>query len=594
MYLKSTLQVLKNGLIDSTHTVEIDVKDLTIAQLPNGTTIGHTIRRFGSDKVYAQLIIWSYYKDNKLWNEVLISNSAIENAAGDFTANYVMEYTNPFTQDVLKIERQGCLFYDGTGYLELVGKPEYNPIKSAEDFYFRYFNKLDKTRILEEYHNTYGKLDSLTEYPSASFSPIDGTVKMYDPAKVTHQTGSPRNIGDLWDKACLLKVAVDSGLPTDKLVGNIYGWLSQQARRPVHYISADNQMPFQASEHPKTVMSEFGPSKLWGATDLLGREKFVPPTIGKSSWNSWDHEHLSIDQLVAGYILFGSQYCYLQIRLILEGIMTHPHLKSPKTTISPRVFGWNLRALTWGLLINNNENEIVNYKKAINILLDTYKLGAKYSPIPSVFEQKADPSHLYPTYDDMLKWYDYFSYQLPTSDNYLKLVDLYNITPTDVLNKALAKALVDNLYTAYGYKALLTCLDTWNFVSVFQLAVAAMATAFYNEAHIVGDTKSYEIIQHLMLCLLTKARNQNGTFWYDYGAVLDRTSGTGKETNGVNLWVCGALGMLYDYVPITYKDIAKNAIMSVYNDNKYALPSDVNFYSWMVQNAYKFGYADEV
>lgn len=592
MYFKVSLYINEIGkeIVSS-----LGLGDLKISTLENGLQIGVGVLKFTDGGInYGHGIIWSYFDGKDIWHEILISNSSIEIPSGFFTADYEVTVAPPIGYPS-SVTRQGARFYDGTGYLELIGKPKLRPSSEDLAFYTRHFPN-DINPFVSYAKATATTMSQLDAFPHTEWSAEDWSTKTFDPAKNTHQTGSPRNIGYAWDKAAALisLYKSDQNHPLlDKYVNNIYGFIGQQSRRPIHFMHSSESILgsiFLASQHPKAVMSEYGPSKLWSSTDLLGREKFTAEQAKRGQWNSWDLEHLSVDQLVAGFILFGSQYCFLQIRLILEGLMTHPHLKTVKTSISSRVYGWNLRALAWGTLINPIQAETLKYHQAATNLLETYKTSMLYSPIPVVFPQKAAGDHLYPKAKDMFVIYEYKGYEYPTTPEYLTLKDNFDKDPVKYDN-ALVKSLVGHVYNKYGYDDLLPILDTWSFVSVFQLAVAASGTMLYNETFKVGSADCAKILQHILYCIYLKGNNPNGTFWYDYGAFLQAaTSGNGVDKAGVNIWVAGAIGMLLSVVPEYYKPTMISLIKKIYENNQYTTPENSIFYSWLVPTAKAIGY----
>ena len=577
-YAKVTLNVTSPKQLQL--TASIDLEQLQIHKQSNGVMTGYGFLSLkDGDSTYGHVKIWSYYSDPNIWHEILISNSSIESGVGYFEGSYAVELTAPIG-DPVTITRETGKFFDGTGYIELIGEPIYAPLPGAEEFYTRYIDLKDPIIASTLMNKKYSP--SLKD--GFSWSALDWSTIQFDTTKDTHTTGSPRNVGSAWMPA-LAAIACKNTTKLPEITGHIFGWLGQQCRRPLHFFH-DTGHAFSANEYPTLVMSEHGPSKLWSAKELWKRDTWTEEQKKKGKWSAWDNEHLTVDQLVAGYILYGSMFCLTQIKLIIEAVLTHPHLKIAKTSMSERVWGWDLRALAWAIFVIPNEADVARYKAAASVLIQAYMASAKYGPIPTIFPQPADGRHLYPTADEMLQWYPLNNLPLPETDpKFITALNNYQLTPNSDTDRALAKFLVDYLYPNFGYTELNKCLTTWSFVTPFQLAVMASGLSLYNDIHDLGLPQASTIAQHLVLCLFTKARNPSGTFWYDYGAVLpNHVVGDGTNMVGTTTWTAGGLAMLMQFVPVTYHKMISDSIKTVYNsNNKEALPSHDAFYSWFPQ-----------
>ncbi|MFN0208049.1 MAG: hypothetical protein ACKVS6_17220 [Planctomycetota bacterium] len=160
--------------------------------------------------------------------------------------------------------------------------------------------------------------------------------------KDTHQTGSPRN-----------------GLSSDGVLRTLqtghrewfdatYQKVSQQALRPI-------LRDIKASEHPECLLFEGVPHPKF--KDRIGREtnyssrfaKFREGTSGTyrketHGWNGFDHEHFTVDDLYACYLLTGDPWIQFELSGIGQAILTYEFGKKPATTHSSRGDGWVLRA----------------------------------------------------------------------------------------------------------------------------------------------------------------------------------------------------------------------------------------------------------
>lgn len=159
--------------------------------------------------------------------------------------------------------------------------------------------------------------------------------------KDTHQTGSPRN-----------------GLCSDGVLRTLQTgfreWFddtwrkgSQQALRPIC-------RDVRAAEHADLLLFEGMPHPK--RKDQLGREggfdprfvKFKEGTSGgyrqeTQGWNGFDHEHFSVDDLYALFVLTGDPWIRFELESIGEALLTYDFSKRPETTHSARGDGWVLR-----------------------------------------------------------------------------------------------------------------------------------------------------------------------------------------------------------------------------------------------------------
>ena len=596
--LSITLDILNGPTIQE----RLEMSDIAVTTLSSGVSSGYgaLVLKEG-DTTYAHLLIWSYWQHGKIWHEVLLQNCSIEQPAGYYEANYVIEI-DLFGKNST-IEREEAQFYDGTGYVEYFGEPFIAPVPGSMEFYNRYVPDNEKP-LFDAYMNE--NVVGLSSYPHINWSASDWCATLFDSARNTHTTGSPRNVGANWDQGTAVALLWSrlNNLPEanieekeaivtqlKKLTANIFGHIGQQSRRPIHFLHDEKSRVFSGADYtyPKTlVMGEFGPSRLWGANVLWGRDKLEDTRQGP--WNGWDHEHISVDWLVVGYLFYGSQYCFMQIRLLLEALITHPHLKDIKKTHSARVWGWGFKALSWGLYVNPFALENLRYKKSLQILMDSYTKYAVYQPIPYVFEQPADGRHIYPTAAQMLEWYTWFTLVLPNNTQYNELMEAYQ-TGQEEADRDLAEYLVNHIYHEYGGTELSKCLDYFGWVAGFHIATMAAGVNLYNDMHKGGNSQIYQIAQHILQCLLLKCRNKEGTFWGDYGTQNPyATAGNGVSKDGVNAWTAGGVGLLWSFLPVQWHKDAKDAIFSVYLDNKYTKPGAEFFASWFLPTAYYLGY----
>ena len=609
MFLTVVLSVKDGPAITAT----IPLESLAVSQIPNGVTHGYGWCKLASGgKTYAHVHIWSYYKDGKDWHEFNISNSSIEAAAFYYEADYTINL------DVLgvsrMITRSGAKFYDGTGYAELFGRPQFAPLPGGMDFMLR--NMPSNWNPIVTAAQSYTPSKQLGAYPldTNDWNAANWSTLQFDPAINTHQTGTPNGVGDATMEAVFLEVLskVNDAARVENLTDWVYGWIGQQSRRPYWFFHDANGAVWKESEYPKLVMSEYGPSKLWSATELWGRDK-PPAPQPKSPWNGLELEHFVIDNLVLGYLGYGSMMCFTQIILLIEGLLTHPHMRTVKVIPSLRAWGWGLRGLAWAMYCSPFNADKLRYFKAVQNLTAAYGKSQKFLPIASVMEMKAATDHIYPTHDELLQYFDFKDWEVPVADEtyqtklkaYTDAKAAYEAAPPNekpkflqaviITHNSLRTWLVSWIGVHHGTDEMVSVLELWSFENSFQCAVAAFATGLIQDVIEYGVPEIAAIRTHLLLCLMHHARNPNGTFWYDYATkLLGITSGDGVNKTGVNLWVAGCLGSLYPLVPVTKQDTVKAAIQSVYYANPYTQPSDTtntNFYRWFLSVSKHLGFA---
>lgn len=585
MFLEVNLDILdETGVKVSSLSNSLDFGNLSFADLPNGlkASFGRMLLQEGT-KTYAHVLIWSYFNSKDIWHEVFVTNCSIENPVGFYTGSYRIKVTAPYGAPV-EVIRDSGKFYDGTGFVEFIGEPKYSPMPTAVGFYNRYFPS--DTQPIVDAANNFKHGDKLESFPHIDWDPSDWTQGKFDTTKNTHTTGSPRNVGITWHLGNFLTLVDSDAKPN--ITKEIYGYIGQQSRRPVHFLHDANSATYTPEEYPNLAMGEHGPEKIWGSTELWGRDKLKKVT---GLWNGWDLEHFTIDYLIVGYLFYGSQFCYMHLKLLLEAVMTSVYVKKVNTGNTVRSFGWVLKALALGIYTNPSTKDVARYKIASQNLIDSYLSSAEYSPIPKVFPLLAKGDQLYPKAQEMIDFYDYKHYEYPTSGEYLNALALWKEDPTETNSHKLAVILVNWLYPNYGYSALYECLYLWSYVPCFQLGVAAVGTVFLNDVLTLGDGKLFTITQHLLLCILNKASNPEGTYWKAYGAVNPyATAGDGQGNTGTQMWICGGLGILLRFAPQIYREGILDNMKKVYLGNKYCLPTDPNFYSWMQAVAVNLGY----
>ena len=81
----ATVSLVVTSPVTKTLSTSVDLDQLKIINQPNGLVIGiANLLLQDEGRTYAHVKLWSYWFQKKIWHEVLISNSLIEDVAGYF------------------------------------------------------------------------------------------------------------------------------------------------------------------------------------------------------------------------------------------------------------------------------------------------------------------------------------------------------------------------------------------------------------------------------------------------------------------------------------------------------------------------------
>lgn len=280
-----------------------------------------------------------FYADGAHFLEGQILNDGMKAPTGAVEAEWRLEFRGQLVTEGKRELKDEC----GVGFHS--GDPRYAP-------------KLDAWALY-----TVGLPDPKTVkgIPKSDADPVADP----DPHENTHKAGSPRNA----------YVAVDAAkfhfTDDERYLARLMDFVDAQARRPYHLSEADGT-PFHFSRYPEAHFLEGKPERK-PYRETFGRLGMTEPQLASPPQNGWDQEHLTVEELFAAYVLFGSRIARRELLLIAEQVLTKPNVKEPGyTQHSARAFGWTARVFVRAYQASGDER----YLDAVRRMMDSVRKHA--------------------------------------------------------------------------------------------------------------------------------------------------------------------------------------------------------------------------
>ncbi len=192
-------------------------------------------------------------------------------------------------------------------------------------------------------------------------------------AKNTHTTGSPRNRLTYFDRFAV------TGSYTAYRINELFALHSRDIR-PYHILG------FSKETHPQATLWEGLP--VWSySVDKLGRDQLDPaldphragiPT-GGHGWNSFDVEHMTVDDVYEYYLMSGDLVCLDALNEIGECMRTWLIYNPAKAPGSTRGVGWAMRSLLKIYQVTGDERYLGSANDLLTSVANTY--GQAASPL---------------------------------------------------------------------------------------------------------------------------------------------------------------------------------------------------------------------
>ncbi|MBI4878845.1 MAG: hypothetical protein HY812_04175 [Planctomycetes bacterium] len=192
-------------------------------------------------------------------------------------------------------------------------------------------------------------------------------------AKSTHTTGSPRNKLTYFDR-----FAITGSYPAFR-INELFALHSRDVR-PYHILG------FSKEKHPQATLWEGLP--VWSySVDKLGRDQLDAaldphragiPT-GGHGWNSFDFEHMTVDDVYEYYLMTGDRVSLDSLQEIGECMRTWLIYDPAKAPGSTRGVGWGMRSLIKIYQVTGDERYMGSADLLLTSVANTY--GQDASPV---------------------------------------------------------------------------------------------------------------------------------------------------------------------------------------------------------------------